>query len=62
MQIRSIITSLLSFLLLYSTTARAYEHIVIVGDGGNVFNPSEITAELGDIVIFVFLDGVNEIY
>lgn len=59
MQTQLLIASLLSSLLLYSYTARASEHIVLVGDGGNVFNPSHITASIGDTVIFVFIAGVN---
>ena len=46
--------SVAAILILYASTAWGSNHMVTVGAGGIVFNPSTITAPVGDTVEFVF--------
>lgn len=46
--------SVAAILTLYASTVWGANHMVTVGAGGFVFNPTSITAAVGDTVEFVF--------
>ena len=48
----------LSLVITTARMGRAEDHVVTLGQYGNVFFPSEVTAAVGDVVIFVFYSGV----
>jgi hypothetical protein len=50
--------TLLIFLIFFSSICRAYDYTVSVGRGGNFFSPSNLSAEVGDEITFIFYSGV----
>lgn len=58
MMVPPLLKQLFLYIVLTASIGQARNYVVRVGNGGNVFSPSEVTAVMGDVIVFVFYSGV----